>query len=88
MVAIGCGVAAALLGAAALVYIGRQVVKGRSMVNYQFLGQNHPSDEQAVITNPSPRNTTIDFGDEEEPKQQQQHRQKHRHHHRHHRKYP
>ncbi|XP_066913670.1 uncharacterized protein [Clytia hemisphaerica] len=60
-VAIGCGVAAALLGTAAIVYIGKQVFGGRSIVNYEYLAQaeekpiahdeSHDSAEESHVYN-------------------------------------
>ena len=83
MVAIGCGVAAVLLGTAALVYIGRQIFKGRSMVNYEFLNNHHTEVEQASTS-------IIDMDEVEERNHIKGQDRKHnnRHHHRHHRKYP
>lgn len=90
MVAIGCGVAAALLGTAALIYIGRQIFKGRSMVNYEFLHNHHTEVEDASTS------SVIDM-DEVEDRHERHHikgpssdrkHNKQQHHYRHHRKYP
>ena len=44
-VAICCGVAAAVLGTAAIVFLARQVFIKRTMSNYEFL--NHPIEKHS-----------------------------------------